>query len=324
MQPFFSIIIPTRNRPELFANALKSVVRQTFTDIEIIVIDDGSTEDNRKIYLEILSAYNDKKIEYISLPYRPNGHNSSFTRNYGVQLSKGKYICFLDDDDIWTDHHHLTNAQQAIQRHTQNVDLYLTNQTAMKNDGTLIGNVWIEDLQEIILKNLIPDNSGIYAVTIEHLLLSNSFCHLNCSIYARPFYLSIGGLDENYRYEEDRDIYLRAIDQAKLILHNPVFIGRHHIPEKKKRTNVSTQLTDLDKYLFQLRTFDKGILFSKNKIMKNYCMKHKCYTLKNMSTQLYKDKKYHLSYVYAKEAYAVKPNIKWLGFIVLGLLKVIR
>ena len=190
----------------------------------------------------------------------------------------------------------------------------------MKQDGTYQNNVWIEDLQEKVLNTLLIDKTGTYLLNTQNLLLSNGFCHLNCTIYLRSFFMNINGLDENFRYEEDRDVYIRAIDQAKVILHNPKIIGNHYIPDKNKKINTSTQLNSLNKYLYQLRTFDKGIIFSEKEIIRHYCIKQKSYILKNISMQMYNDKKLNLSYIYAKEAFSIEGAIS-SAFVVCMLIR---
>jgi len=90
--PFFSVIIPTKNRVELLAQCIQSVLDQTFQDFEIIVVDDGST-DGTKDMIKILQS---DKIIYTKNP----GEERSAARNYGFQISNGQYICFIDDDDF--------------------------------------------------------------------------------------------------------------------------------------------------------------------------------------------------------------------------------
>jgi glycosyltransferase involved in cell wall biosynthesis len=87
-----SIIIPTYNSAEYIAETLDSAFAQTYKNCEIIVIDDGST-DNTK---EVLQSYM-SKIKYI---YKENGGVSS-ARNVGIENAEGEYIAFLDSDDIW-------------------------------------------------------------------------------------------------------------------------------------------------------------------------------------------------------------------------------
>jgi glycosyltransferase involved in cell wall biosynthesis len=88
----FSIVIPTYNRAKLIATTLYSVLSQTYANFEIIVVDDGSTDNTS----HIVDAIKDKRIVY----YKKNNEERSAARNYGTVRSKGDYITFLDSDDI--------------------------------------------------------------------------------------------------------------------------------------------------------------------------------------------------------------------------------
>jgi glycosyltransferase involved in cell wall biosynthesis len=90
--PLVSVIIPTYNSADFIEEALESLFEQTFQDFEIIVIDDGSTDETAAI----LEKYGDR-IVYL---YQDNGGCAS-ARNKGIRIARGKYIAFLDADDIW-------------------------------------------------------------------------------------------------------------------------------------------------------------------------------------------------------------------------------
>jgi GalNAc5-diNAcBac-PP-undecaprenol beta-1,3-glucosyltransferase len=92
--PFFSVIIPTYNRANMLAATLQTVVNQDFTDFEILVIDDGST-DNTPEMMQTLFA-NNTKVRY--LPKK--NEERSIARNYGLQHAKGKFAVFFDSDDF--------------------------------------------------------------------------------------------------------------------------------------------------------------------------------------------------------------------------------
>lgn len=100
--PFFSVIIPTYNRAHIIKRAIQSVLVQTFTDFEIIVVDDGSTDDTEKRVHE----FRDTRIKYL---FQPNAGVCS-ARNYGITASQSKFLCFLDSDDSvlsdWLDSFH--------------------------------------------------------------------------------------------------------------------------------------------------------------------------------------------------------------------------
>lgn len=99
MKPFFSIIIATFNRPRKIIRAIESVLTQSFTDFELIIVNDGSTND----YSEVEDYINNfpSKIRY----YYKINEERSVARNYGINKAKGEFICFLDDDDYYLDHH---------------------------------------------------------------------------------------------------------------------------------------------------------------------------------------------------------------------------
>lgn len=90
--PLVSVVIPTYNRTDYLENAIRSVVKQSYTNIEIVVIDDGSYNN----YAQSICA----QFSNCNYHYKENGGLSS-ARNYGVNLAKGEYVAFLDDDDFW-------------------------------------------------------------------------------------------------------------------------------------------------------------------------------------------------------------------------------
>lgn len=91
--PKVSVIIPTYNLSSMVKNTINSVLDQTEQGLEVIVVDDGSTDDTRVVVTRI----RDGRIKYF---YKDNGGTSS-ARNYGLSKAKGQYIAFLDHDDLW-------------------------------------------------------------------------------------------------------------------------------------------------------------------------------------------------------------------------------
>ena len=99
MSPNVSVIIPTFNRFKFVLNAIESVKNQTYKDFEIIVVNDGSSDIN---------YYNHTWGNDITIIHLPENTrkmfkfaSANYVRNIGIQNSSGKYIAFLDDDDIW-------------------------------------------------------------------------------------------------------------------------------------------------------------------------------------------------------------------------------
>ncbi|MBX3012079.1 MAG: glycosyltransferase [Caldilineaceae bacterium] len=91
--PLVSVIIPTYNRADLIQKTLDSVLAQTYPQIELIVVDDGSTDNTE----QVVGEYDNGSVQYIR---KANGGEAS-ARNWGIRAAKGKYIACLDSDDLW-------------------------------------------------------------------------------------------------------------------------------------------------------------------------------------------------------------------------------
>jgi len=107
--PAVSIVISTFNRAEKLKRAVSSALSQTHRRVEILVVDDGSTDNTR----DVLSQFHDSRllVEYLS----ENSGGPSTPRNIGVRMSRGKWIAFLDSDDWW-EPNHLKNQLSALER----------------------------------------------------------------------------------------------------------------------------------------------------------------------------------------------------------------
>jgi len=92
--PKISVIIPTYNRAHLLPRAIQSVLSQTYQDFELIVVDDGSTDNTE----EVVKNFKDKRIRYIQ---HGKSKGAPAARNTGIKTAKGEYIAFQDSDDEW-------------------------------------------------------------------------------------------------------------------------------------------------------------------------------------------------------------------------------
>ena len=114
----FSVLIATRNRPELFERAIASVLANRDADFEVIVIDDGTvppfSEQLDRLEARLVAAEGER-VRFYHLPHRERGHGQSYVLNYAVSLALGDYVCFLDDDDYWIDPGHLARAGRIFQ-----------------------------------------------------------------------------------------------------------------------------------------------------------------------------------------------------------------
>lgn len=95
MKPLFSVVIPTYNRASKLQRAVESVLAQSYDNFEILVMDDGSTDNTA----EVVASFVDPRITYL---WDKNFGGPARPRNRGIAIAKGEWICFLDADDWWT------------------------------------------------------------------------------------------------------------------------------------------------------------------------------------------------------------------------------
>ena len=308
----FSVVIPTRNRPAEFDRALRSVLAQEGAGLEVIAVIDGATDADLAAYRQ-LDAAADPRVRLHPLPQRAAGHGPSFSRNTGAALARGDYLAFLDDDDVWVDPQHLQRCAASVQARATNVDLFLTDQQAVFHDGREPAEpLWIRGAERFATGP--TDAVGSRAIDADGLLKLPGFAHLNCSIYRRGFFEALGGLDESLRYEEDRDIFLRAIDAADGILFNPSVVARHHIPDRRGADNASTMVGALEKKLYQLRLFDKAIVGARTAGIRHYAQRAKGYELKHIAQMLAQAGRFGDALFYMKESLMISFSLKALAW----------
>jgi glycosyltransferase involved in cell wall biosynthesis len=93
--PTISVVIPTYNRAYIVGRAIQSILNQTYQDFEIIVVDDGSTDNTE----EVVKGFGDDRLRYTR--HKENSGASAAPRNTGIQMARGEYVAFLSSDDEW-------------------------------------------------------------------------------------------------------------------------------------------------------------------------------------------------------------------------------
>jgi glycosyltransferase involved in cell wall biosynthesis len=316
--PCFTVVIATRNRAELFAAALDSVAAQDFADFEIVVVNDGSLPEALPMYAQVLAKASERlgeRLRAFQLVRRPKGHGSSYSLNYGVEQARGDHVCFLDDDDLWIDPGHLTRAAAilfAARTAGDPVDVYMANQEAWRGSEKLTAAIWLEALQgHLQARGRRPDAAGAYRVSIPELLLVDGFCHLNALVVRRDFFVQVGGLDESIRWENDRELYLRLLDAGMHLLHHPATIARHHVPDPRAGTSITTGLNPIERRLWQLRVLDKCALGLSNPLLRAHSRLHKVYALKRIAEALARQQAWRTATYYAGQGLGARPSLKW-------------
>ncbi len=208
-----SVIIPTYNRASMVVEAVESVLAQEMVDFELIVIDDGSSDETE----EKLSVYN-SRLSY----YRQENAGVAAARNRGLEVSKAPLVSFLDSDDLWLPKK-LGTQHKFMQDHPE---------------------VWICQTEEIWLRKGRRVNpkrhhqkvSGdIFQRSLDLCLVSPSAVMLR-----RELFEKVGYFDEELPVAEDYDLWLRvAVDHQVELLPDPLVIKRGgHSDQLSSRSSI--------------------------------------------------------------------------------------
>tara|TARA_X000000950_G_scaffold284760_1_gene388648 strand:- start:276 stop:1145 length:870 start_codon:yes stop_codon:yes gene_type:complete len=194
-EPFFSVVIPTYNRDEYLERAVRSVLRQSFKDFELLIVDDGST-DGTKDYLSKLKSNfcSTSRLKVI------NQKNSgvSAARNIGIRESSGKWIAFLDSDDEWSKKK-LEIQKKYIER----------NPSCMWCHGN---ERWIRNGEHLNQKKIHRKSGGdLFIRSLDLCLISPSTVVIN-----RCLFEELGYFKEDFIVCEDYDLWLRFLLKHKI------------------------------------------------------------------------------------------------------------
>ena len=193
MSPAVSVIIPVFNRNHTLPRALSSALGQTFTNLEIIVVDDASEEPAA----EVVRGFGDARVRLI---VHGNNRGANAARNTGMVKARGKYVAFLDSDDEW--HPHKIQVQvEAMETAPLSVAGHCTGLTAFTEDGNPS------------FKKSPRFSGNIYPL----LLLRNEIGPLSSVLVRRAILAEIGGFDESLSSSQDWDLYLRIAQGYKFL-----------------------------------------------------------------------------------------------------------
>jgi GT2 family glycosyltransferase/Tfp pilus assembly protein PilF/glycosyltransferase involved in cell wall biosynthesis len=185
--PLVSIIVPTYNRPDLLVQALESIIGQTFQNFEIIVINDGGI-DPRPLTINLTTENN---IQYLS-------HNEnkgvSAARNSGLRIAKGKYIAYLDDDDLFYPEH-VTTLVTFLEESYYKV-AYTDSYRAFQSQAS--------GRYEVVRREL------AYGIDFDNdRILVDNFVPVLCFMHEKGCIEESGYFDESLRRHEDWDLWIR-------------------------------------------------------------------------------------------------------------------
>lgn len=238
-----SVIIPTYNRVSYLQIAIDSVLNQTYSNLELIIIDDGSTDNTR----EVIQRKYGERVIYI---WQEN-QGESVARNRGISMARGEYIAFLDSDDYWVSNKLETQVAYLSVKGRAGVacvfsTVWLVDESGRKIEENPKGN--IKSKKDISFESLLTKN--VILVPPSNVLVRTSCLQ------------ETGGFDPSIQYGEDKDLLLRL--RAKWdfgYIDVPLIFQRQH------SSNQSTSILEksIDKVFFdRIKVVRKNLILNDN------------------------------------------------------------
>jgi glycosyltransferase involved in cell wall biosynthesis len=226
----FSIVISLYNKANYIENTLKSVLDQTFADYEIIVINDGSTDDSVTKVL----GFNDSRIQL----YNQENQGASTARNLGIEKAKYEYIAFLDADDLWMANH--LEILNALIQNFPNAGIFASRYELVFNNG----------------KNDIPKFKGISAdyegIIPDYFKTSLPYPIATSSSIVIPKHVfkEIGNFKPAISSGQDVDMWIRIASKYPVAISNKVTASYlHYIEDSLSKTPIlDKKLNDFKDY----------------------------------------------------------------------------
>lgn len=226
-----SVIIPTHYRADRLKRAIESVRKQSYKDIEIIVISDGYDEETDILVKEILKS--DKRVIYY-VNSEPLGANVA--RNKGISISKGDYIAFLDDDDIW----YSSKLEKQLCLFKQNSNL-----------GLVGCGIRVVNTGNNINYNTIFNDSGNLSLKI---LYGNCIGSTSCVMIKREVIEKCGLFDESLPARQDYDYWIRICQEFEVDFVKEVQLDYYVYASQGKSSQISSSF---DKYFKSFELINK-------------------------------------------------------------------
>jgi glycosyltransferase involved in cell wall biosynthesis len=243
MNPKVSVVIPTYNRAETVRGAIESVLAQTFSDLEVIVVDDGSSDDTGQV---LSGAYGDR-IRY----YAQTNQGASVARNKGIEQARGEWIAFLDSDDLW-EKEKLEQQLQVLERfgsqcggcytdvrlfnHTETRTLFQMAEENYRHEGTMGVNT---DVLSLLVR---PGGAGMVVC-------------LSSFLARADVVRTTGGFNPSLLYSQDSEFMFRMGMLTGFCYVNRPLVWFDRSPAEVRHVGVASEWNRVDFKLqdFQLR-----------------------------------------------------------------------
>jgi teichuronic acid biosynthesis glycosyltransferase TuaG len=230
-----SIIIPTYNRVSFLLDCVNSILNQTYTEFEIIIVSDGSTDNSK----EEIAKLNDSRVNFIELD--KNYGYPAKARNEGIKLSKGDFIAFCDDDDLWTE----DKLKKQIEVINRDYSFVFSGYKYLDKSKSIFYKFYLNFIVSIIINVLHPK--------LSYFFLSITSPIVNSSVLVKKSLISKIMFNESFcfRASEDYQLWIQIYDTSK-----PYYTKDELVIYRIHENNISNNfIANLERCLLVFKNF---------------------------------------------------------------------
>jgi glycosyltransferase involved in cell wall biosynthesis len=280
MTPLVSVVVTAYNHGRYIQETLRSVFAQTYSNFEVIVVDDGSTDDTSTKIL----AFNDR-ILYV----HQENQGVAASRNTGVQKAKGEFIALLDGDDLW-EPGKLAIQMEALERSPRAGFVAVNGQEFDQQGATGTQLVDRELLEWLASSKCESQGKYLSGLCYRLFLVGNRIATVSQVMFPRSVLESVGPSDNSFRTSSDYDLYLRILKDHAIVVINESLTRWRYLPssasgprEIRSLRYMEDDIKVLTKHLTQANVEDR-VLVSNMIQVKNKSLRFKqdCHSLESI------------------------------------------
>ena len=217
--PFISVVIPLYNKENYIGSTIENVLNQSFQDFEIVIVDDGSTDNS----FAIANSFNDSRIRLL----QQKNAGPSAARNKGIELSESNFIALLDADDVWKKNH-LEELYNSISKFP---------------DAALFCNAYQLKLQKNFTHNATYNLQNMHDIQPVEDYFSASIIHplawTSAVAFNKSDFWDLGGFDTALSLREDIDLWIK-FGLYKTVVFNPAYTACYDktVPASLSKKNI--------------------------------------------------------------------------------------
>ena len=213
-----SVIIPTYNRANTIKRAIDSVLQQTYSDFEVIVVDDGSTDDTS----QIVNGYGDSRVRYLMTEKR---YGANHARNIGIRSAEGEYIAFQDSDDFWIKDK-LEQQMKVFEQFSQ-VDVVWSRYRRITATGInqIVPGISVQNTSQTEMERVLANYNVIGTPTM---------------IVRKKCFEQVGLFDEDMQRFQDWELCIRFVQRFRFYFMDEVLVEAYE--SEKSITNISSAM----------------------------------------------------------------------------------